>query len=262
MNSRLEALNCPNCGVAIDYLPSNTSDFQCEYCGSIIHLNREPQNINVNIADDFRHVAPDQVIQRIGRLFYLGKYEQAKVLLEKTLVYYPSNVKLLELENQCECFLTRNIGSYIKMLSVRTFLTDDESARFKTEIDGFCKMVGNKAVNSLNIPMQRKQNTENYEAILKYIVDLKKCLRNDAVIHSDKLYETVRTAVLKLSAIVCNTIYIKNTRLPRQYIMLIDFKYRRQLKADFDAIDLFGETEYKIVDESAIRHYISGGRYE
>lgn len=110
--------------------------------------------------------------------------------------------------------------------------------------------------------MQRKQNTENYEAILKYIVDLKKCLRNDAVIHSDKLYETVRTAILKLSAIVCNTIYIKNTRLPRQYIMLIDFKYRRQLKADFDAIDLFGETEYKIVDESVIRQYISGGRYE
>ena len=198
----------------------------------------------------------------IGRLFYLGKYEQAKVLLEKTLVYYPSNIKLLELENQCECFITRNIGNYIKMLSVRTFLTDDESERFKTEIDGFCKMVGNKAIYSLNIPMQRKQNTENYEAILKYIVDLKKCLRNDAVIHSDKLYETIRTAVLKLSAIVCNTIYIKNTRLPRQYIMLIDFKYRRQLKADFDAIDLFGETEYKIVDESVIRQYISGGRYE
>ncbi len=262
MNNILEALNCPNCGAIIDYIPSNTSDFQCKYCGGVIHINREPQSINVNIADDFLHVAPDQIIQRIGRLFYLGKYEQAKLLLEKALVYHPSNAKLLELENQCECFLTRNIGNYFKMLSVRTFLTEDECVRFKTEIDGFCKMVGNKAINSLNIPMQRKQNTENYIAILTYIVDLKKCLSNEAVINNDRLYETVRRAVLKLSAIVCNTIYVKNTRLPRQYVMLIDFNCRRQLKKDFDAIDSFGETEYKIVDEAVIRRYISGGRYE
>lgn len=263
MNNRLEALNCPNCGATIDYLSSNTPDFQCEYCGSLIHLNTGLHNTNnVSIADEFWHVAPDQVIQRAGRLFYLGKYEQAKVLLEKSLVYYPNNAKLLELENQCEIFLTRNIGNYIRMLSVRTFLTSDESTRFKVEIDGFCRMVGNKAINSLNTPMQRKQNTESYEAILKYIIDLKKCLRNDAVIHNQELYESVRMAVLKLSAIVCNTIYIKNTRLPRQYIMLIDFKYRQQLKAEFDAIDSLGETGYKIVDENVIRHFIHGGRYE
>jgi len=94
MNNILEALNCPNCGAIIDYIPSNTSDFQCKYCGGVIHINREPQSINVNIADVFLHVAPDQIIQRIGRLFYLGKYEQAKLFLEKALVYHPSNAKL------------------------------------------------------------------------------------------------------------------------------------------------------------------------
>ena len=262
MSNRLEVLNCPSCGATIDYLPINASNFQCKYCGSAIHLNADPQNININITDDFQHVFPDQVIQRIGRLFYLGKYEEAKILLEKALVYHPNNVRLLELENQCECFLTRNIGNYIKMLSVRTFLTNDESARFKAEIDGFCKMVGNNAINSINTPLQRKQNTENYTAILNYIIDLKKCLRNDAVIHNGELYEAVRAATLKLSAIVCNTIYIKSMRSPRQYIMLIDFKYRRQLQADFDTIDSFGETKYKIVDESVIKQYISEDDYE
>lgn len=263
MNSMIEVFKCPNCGASIDFLPSEMSNFQCEYCGSVIHLANEPQqNINVNIADELCHITPNQVIQRVGRLFYLCKDEHAKILLEKALIYRPNNAKLLELENQCDCFLTRDFGNYIKMLSVRSFLTKDESERYRTEIDGFCKMVGNKAINALSIPMQRRQNTQNYEAILKYIAELKKCLQNDVVIKSEKLYESVRMAVLKLTAIVCNTIYIKNTRVPRKYIMLIDFQYRRKLKSDFDAINMLNETEYKIVDESVIKMYIPGGRYE
>lgn len=262
MNTRSSSVLCPNCGAPIICGSSGYAQINCSYCGSTVQLTPAMQNITVSVSEDFRSFSPGQIIQRVGRLFYLAKYDQAKILLDKALLTYPAHPRLSELENQCDCFMTRNIGQYFHMLSVRSFLTDDECARYKIEIDGFCKMVGNSAINSLNTPLERKQNAGNYEAILYYIANLKKCLANDAVIRNDLLYESVKNAVLKLSAIICNTIYRINSRKPYRYRMLITYKYRRYLKADFTTIDPAGETPYRIVDESEIRKYIPGGDYE
>lgn len=259
MNSyynRLQALNCPNCGATVDVWTNDLRQIQCRYCGSMITVTPEPQNLNVNIMEDFGSVTPAQIIQRVGRLFYLCKDDQAKQLLEKGLIYFPNDPMLLELESQCDCFLTRNIGNYLRMLAVRTFLTDGDCARYRTEIDGFCRMVGNNATNSLNTPPLRKQSSDNYQAILGYIAYMKQALANTAVQRDDALYASVRNAVLKLSAIVCNTIYVRSVGSKRQFIMLIDYNYRRFLQADFNTVSRIGENQYAIVDESVIKKYI------
>jgi len=206
-------------------------------------------------------LTPEKVAMRVGNLLYQCKDQSAKDALERTLVYFPDNVKLMELENQCDCFLTRNFENYLKMLSVRTFLLEEEASRYRREISGFCKMVGEKATHGLNIPLQRRQNTENYLAIVRYIALLKQCLRRKVIVEQGALYECIRQAVLKLTAIICNTIYLREAHGPKRYLMLIDFKYRAQLKADFEEISPYGESEYEIVDEREIRRYV-GGRNE
>ena len=84
-------------------------------------------------------------------------------------------------------------------------------------------------------------------------------MRNNTVINSDTLYETVRSAVLKLMAVVCNTIYVRSSRANREYSMLISLDYRRKLKAEFDTINSIKRTVYQVVDESIVRQYIPGG---
>lgn len=259
MNERSDILRCPTCGAVVRSIPTAATEFRCNSCGGIIRLQAQVQNEPTYISEDFRHLTVEQVIRRAGQLFYAGKYVHAAALLEKMLVYAPDDARLLEMENQCECFRTQNFGNYLKMLAVRTFLTPDECARYVIEINGFCNMVGNNATHSVNTPVLRRQNEENYGAILNYIVDLKRCLRNEAIMHDGVLYEAVRRAVLKLSAIVCNTVYVRSSRVPTEYVMLIDLNYRRALKYDFDLIDPHGESEYKIVDESMIKQYVMGG---
>lgn len=262
MNYTLEALKCPNCGAAVKNVPNDASEFKCEYCGILIHINRgtsTPVSVGTVGSASNSDSEAEKLIRRIGRLIYLCKDTEARCTVESALYTYPDNVRLMELENQCDCFATKDFGNYLKMLAVRTFLLPDECARYQTEIAGFCRMVGDKAINTLNFPTLRKQNTDNYLAILSYIEELKRCLRNNTVINSDTLYETVRSAVLKLMAVVCNTIYVRSSRANREYSMLISLDYRRKLKAEFDTINSIKRTVYQVVDESIVRQYIPGG---
>ncbi|MBQ7643324.1 MAG: hypothetical protein IJS67_05420 [Clostridia bacterium] len=254
----MENYRCPNCGAGITGYPNGYNEVICRYCNARIRL-RQPTVENLNIVENAEGLQADKVAIRVGRLIYTGEYESAKELLQKTLAYHPEDRSLLELESVCNSFLTRNFGNYLKMLSVRTFFAEGETERYRTEIDGFCRMLGSKADRDLNIPLLRKQNSDNYIAIIEYISLLKKCLQNGAVMRSASLYESVRMAVLKMTAVVCNTIYLQSVGKPKRYVMLMSFACRRQLKADFEVIASYGETAYRVVDEKEIRKYISEG---
>lgn len=246
----LEAYSCPRCGAAIDFVFDNSEEFQCEYCGSRIRLRSNiPQNISITYCDN---LDPEKALTRAGQLMYVGEDQQAKELIQKTLIQYPNNKRLLEFENVTRCFLTRNFGNYIKMLAACSFFAGGLEKRYVTEINGFCGMLSNRADSSINIATYRKQNLENYSLMLGYLSDLKKCLQNDAVIHTKALYDTVLYATLKFSATLCNTIYLRGN----EYKMLINFSARRKLEQDFNEIVEIFDSNYKVVSESEIKKYV------
>ena len=241
----MKQVKCPNCGASINPRTSNPDFLLCDYCGSIL-----------TVYDSIGHSSErnnfDNVIIRVGQLIYNCDDYEAKKLLQDTLLNFPSDARLLELENFTRSFLTRDFGNYLKMLAACSFLCDGICGRYKNEINGFCNMLDCKADNCLNIAIYRKQNLFNYSMLLKYLVELKQCLANKAVIECDKLYDVVINAARKLSAIACNTIYL----FKKKYYLPISFDLRRKLEDDFNKMNISENTAYFIVDEQQIRKYV------
>lgn len=235
MEDSLEVYKCPNCGANIDFLLSYTPQAVCEYCGAKITIRQKPrENININIVESVGGLKIGNVIKRTCRLLGLCKDNKAKELIEKALIYFPEEPKLLELENECNSFLSRSFFNYLKMLSYKTFLDSNLEDRYFNEISGFCNMLSDRADNGINIAVCRKQNIDNYNYILSYLKELKNIMQNEVVIKSEKLYKSVINAVLKLTTVVCNTIYKQGSS--EKYIKLITLQQRQSLVYDFNAV--------------------------
>lgn len=194
----------------------------------------------------------DNVITRVEQLINNCEDVEAKYLVQNTLLDFPNDEKLLELENVIRSFLTRDFVNYLKMLAACSFMCEGIENRYKNEISGFCNMLDTKADCDLNIAVYRKQNLFNYSMLLKYLAELKQCLANKAVIECDKLYDVVINAARKLSAIACNTIYL----FKKKYYLPISFDLRRKLEDDFNKMNISENTAYFIVDEQQIRKYV------
>lgn len=245
-----ETYCCPSCGATINIPINESASVVCEYCGSRVRFSsNQPQNYHVTYREDLE---PEKVILRAGHLIYNGEFNLAKEIVQKTLTYYPSNRRLLELENVIRCFETRSFSNYIKMLSVCTYLNEDIERRFAIEINGYCNMLSDKANNRLNIARYRKQNIENFLYLYDYLPDIKRCLVNEAVINSKDLYDVVLKSARKFSVILCNTIYSNNGI----YFYPISLSQRKQIADDFDELaDIFDST-YRTVSDCEFRKYI------
>lgn len=251
----MEAYKCPNCGAGIIDSPNDLNEVVCRYCNTRIRL-KQPTIENISIVESIEHLETNKVVLRVGRLLYLGDYESAKKLVQKALLHLPDDRLLLELENECNCFLTNNFGNYLKMLSVVTVLNEDIAQRFIVEIDGFCNMLSAKADRNLNIAKYRKQNLDNYGYIFFYIGELKKCLQNESVISCDMLYKVVINAFLKFTTVICNTIYLKDQGKKRSYLKLISIEQRQHLIRDFENIRLACvDDKYRIVANDEWKKY-------
>ncbi|MBQ6980330.1 MAG: hypothetical protein IJQ07_06765 [Clostridia bacterium] len=243
----MEAYKCPNCGAGIIDSPNDLNEVVCRYCNTRIRL-RQPTIENINIVENIEHFETCKVVLRVGRLLYLGDYQSAKKLVQKALLYSPDDRSLLELENECNCFLTNNFGNYLKMLAVITVINDNIAQRFIIEINGFCNMLSSKADRNLNIAKYRKQNLDNYGYIFSYIGELRKCLQNELVINCDKLYKAVENAFLKFTTVICNTIYLKNQSKKCSFVKLISLEQRQCLIRDFEKIRLaYVDDKYSVV---------------
>lgn len=255
MEDSLEVYKCPNCGANIDFLLSYTPQAVCEYCGAKITIRQKPrENININIVESLGELKVGNVIKRTCRLLSLCEDNKAKELIEKALIYFPEEPKLLELENECNSFLSRSFLNYLKMLSYKTFLDSNLEGRYFNEISGFCNMLSDKADNSINIAIYRKQNVDNYNYILSYLKELKSVMQNEAVIKSKRLYKCVVNAVLKLTAVVCNTIYRQGNK--ENHIKLISLQQRQSLIYDFNTINKeMAIDKYKVVSEAEWESY-------
>lgn len=251
----LEVYKCPNCGANIDFLLSGTPKAICEYCGAKITIRQKPvENVSVNIVESVGELKVDNVIKRACRLLCLCEDRKAKELIEKALIYYPEEPKLLELENECNSFLSRSFLNYLKMLTYKTFLDSNLEGRYFNEINGFCNMLSDKADSDINIAVYRKQNIDNYNYILSYLKELKSALKNEVVVRSQRLYKCVINAVLKLTATVCNTIY-KQKNI-ESHIKLITLQQRRSLVSDFNIISKeMSVDKYKIASEIEWERY-------
>lgn len=213
--------------------------------------------LNSTIIDAIGSLTADNLIYRVSRLLNIGKDKEAKALLEKALMIWPADNKLMELESECSCFLMRDFGYYLKMLAAKTFFCGGIEKRYETEIKGFCSMLSKNADRELNLAVYRKINIENYNFILGYLSDLKKCLQNSYVIEKEELYKVIVFAVLKLTTVVCNTIYkVKGKKNHDKNIMLIDLNVRRKLAVDFEKVRMvYGDCNFTIVDERIVKKY-------
>ncbi|MCD8040201.1 MAG: hypothetical protein LUF82_01650 [Clostridia bacterium] len=175
-------------------------------------------------------------LKRVGRLLYIGEYESAKFLIQSALIQYPDDIRLLEYENTCLAFCTRNFENYLIALSKRTAFYGDDYERFIIEIDSFCAMISCKADKNINVATYRRQNIENYSRLLTYIGLLKRSLQNDCIIACEELYISATRAFLKMTATVCNTIYTVARGKRKNYRMLISLETREILEKDFNLV--------------------------
>lgn len=258
MSTTIENINCPNCGAQLINLPVDGIVI-CQYCGSALKLSDStPVNIHYTTSGVSLSINSDAVLRRVDRLLYLGEYDEAQKVIRAALLSSPDNRKMLEYENVCNCFLTRIFENYLKMLGSCSFMLNGLQGRYVTEINGYCDLLGNNANNKLNFPIYRQQNLQNYNALLHNLELLKVCLRNNAVIDSQIVFNTVAIAILKLSAIACNTVYVLKRGNKNQVIVPIDMDKRRALERDFDIVwHDFNADSFAIVSEAELKKHLA-----